>query len=207
MSEIPSVKKWTNDEIRGEFPAVSNLQDVVGNIEEKLWKTGRVVCEVRVNGMFFSEDDEKKFASTPLDDIAMLEIRSRSQEDLINDTLGSFYEILPKLEKLALETSVIMRGAQSNEVGGKIKEILDATCWLTDALKLIKYTVFEIVKDEGFEQDWNNLEKQYTKVITEVLKAFEINDWVLLADVFEYDLTTVSHNWLELFRGQDKLSP
>jgi hypothetical protein len=207
MGEFPTVQTWTHDEIKGQFPAVSNLKDVVGNIEDLLWNKGHVVCEVRVNGMFFSEDDEQKFAGTPVADINTLEVKSRSQRDLIMDTLGSFYELLPKLNKICLEASALIRRPQTPDVNVKIREILDATCWLTDALKLLKFSVLELVNDSAFEDGWNENEKQYSHVIAEMLKAFEINDWVLLADVLEYDLTTACENWLELLRGQDTLTP
>lgn len=197
--------KWKDNEVQENFSQCKTLDEVIQQLESQFHTKGEVICEIRINGVFLSSEDEEKFAGSSLNEIHELEITTEKPDELIADSLRSVLAHLPKIKESALLSADLFRAAPSGKEQAVFSDTMEACHWLTDALSLLRNFLVRKVESEKFVESWNLLEKQYIGVVRELLVAFESQDLIQLSDAMEYDLTTTMDKWLELLQSEDAI--
>ena len=198
-------KRWSNEALQTEFGGCNVLRDVITELESKFLVSGEVICEIRVNGMFLTEEDEAKFANSHLSEITELEISSRRPQDLISESLQSTLEWVPKVRDYALETSDQLREVGIDKSQVSFAEVLDGCRWLTDALSLLKSVIITLSENDRFEERWLAAENGLSEVVCEIVEAYDAGDCSRLADTIEYDLSTCLDAWNDLLNSEPKI--
>ena len=55
-------KKWSSEDLKEQFEGCLDLGEVISRLESDFLKDGEVICGIRVNGMFLTQEDELKFS-------------------------------------------------------------------------------------------------------------------------------------------------
>ncbi|MCB0421958.1 MAG: hypothetical protein KDD61_13255 [Bdellovibrionales bacterium] len=194
-------KKWSSDALRKDFSGCIDLGEVIKRLEADLLIEGEVICGIRVNGMFLTQEDELKFSDSLMADISELEISSQRPEDLVSNSIASVVEWIPKVRDYSIEVADIFRGEQQLEAQKSFRDIMDGCRWLTDALSLLKGPLLKRTDRLDFDQKWSSLEKSLIQIVAEISDAYENQDFIHLADLLEYELSNAMEAW------QDLLSP
>lgn len=196
-------KQWNSSEISVIYPECNTLKSLLRKINEKSWKSRQVICEIRLNGKFLSEEEEIELADMNVSEIKELIVTTQSTDELIKNSVQSYLQLIPQIKKAALDCSEDFR--EYNLKGGQLlfTDVLDGCRWMTDALFLLKNSM----KDwDGFLElgpEWATLESQYSNVVNELVQAYESNDTLLLADVLEYELSNSLDGWAGVFAKID----
>ncbi len=196
---------YSNEELMKKYSEGTKLNLVVKDLEEEQWKSGRVICEIHVNGNYLSEEEEKSLDRMPLSSLSVLEIITRDQSELIEVTLRTIYQWLPKLKERSLEIS---RGLGENGYSMPTQsfvELIDGCTWFSDSLSLLKPKLQDLVVVQNFGTNWDNCQTVFTSVAKESLKAFELSDWVLLKDILEYEIPVSLDQWQDLLFKQPEI--
>lgn len=195
--------KVTGEQLRNFYQTETCLSRVFEDIENDLRDTNAVVCRFIVNGLEVKETDEKRFGSVSLSEVETLEYMTENSDDLVLDVLRAWIDSLPELMEKTEQLSKRMR---SQGFSGLLKPIHDlvSNCeYLIDSVMSLKilmgdrYLVASPV-------DWVKAEQQSKTTVTEALGALENKDFVLLADVLEYDLNNVLQMWKEHLQYLEK---
>lgn len=196
-------KKWSNEDLREEFEGCLDLGEVISRLETDFLKDGEVICGIRVNGMFLTQEDELKFSDSHVSDISELEVSSQRPEDLINNSMESVLSWVPKVRDYAIEVADTFRGQDQKEAQKSFGDIVDGCRWLTDALGLLKGILTKNSAQESFAERWEILEKELSTIIVEISSSYDRKDYMCLADILEYELSSSMDKWLELL-GPEK---
>ena len=188
---------WTEEEIRNEFAACHKLSELIQMIEAAL-SPRQMVCEVYVNGLFLSEEDERRFAETPVSDIKKLEVRSSELFQLLSESMTTVSEKLPSLSESALAAADYFRHGQEVLAQQQLSDVIDSCHLVSEALGLIKGPLQQLISQPEFLSLWSSCELSFSSTVKELVAAFGQSDYFLLADVLEYELTTSADKWLEL---------
>ncbi|MCB0408262.1 MAG: hypothetical protein KDD34_08665 [Bdellovibrionales bacterium] len=197
-------RKWTFKEIAQSFPQCQTLSEIISCINEEVWKSKSVVCEIRVNESFLSEEDEIKHAQMGKEQIQTIEVNTQTTEELIQSSVRSYIQFIPQIKQAAIHCSEDFRELKFDEGQSLFTDVLDGCRWMTDALFLLKSSIH---KWDGFLElgpEWQELERQYSRVVNELVQAYETNDTQLLADVLEYELSNSLDGWVHVFEKIDQ---
>lgn len=186
---------WDGLELRRQFPGCTTLREIIACIEADFSGRGEVICEIRVNGHLLTEEEESKFAESPTAEIRDLSVRSNAPAVLITDAIQSALSMIPNLEKSCLQTSEALRGADANAAMKSFHECLDGCQWLVDTLIHIRGAASGIKKPIAQPERWFEAEKMIGRVIREMSEAYSAKDYVLIADLLEYELTSALQVW------------
>lgn len=197
---------YVNEELVSHFGPHTELGEVISRLESQTWQKGRVITEVRVNGMYMSEHDEKRLSSATVEEIKTLEVKVADPHKLANESVLSAVDRIPKIIEGSLQVADLLRLGRLNEGQKILKDLFSACQWLSDVLALVKKSIFERIQDSEFKKRWLEAESQYASHVFELLNAFERGDYVVVADVLEYEITTVMDKWLELLRTSNNIS-
>jgi hypothetical protein len=192
---------WNKNEIEKQFQTCATLKDLIGFIETDFSARGEVVCEIRINGILIDENDEAKFANQATSEIRDLSVRSTKPAVLIVDALNSTIAFIPQLETRALATAEHFRAADLVRGQVAFAEITEGCQWMVETLLHVKGAAAGLqITLENLDL-WQSSEKRFFDVTQDLLKARSTKDWILLADILEYELTTLLQSWTVLIRG------
>ncbi|MEQ1875776.1 MAG: hypothetical protein ABL958_03960 [Bdellovibrionia bacterium] len=195
-------RDWTRSMVAGEFSGCLNLSSLIRAIEKKCADAGEVVCEIRVNGVVLDEDDESKFAATEISRIENLSVKVSDVSNLIDDALGSLVSYLPEMVRLSLLTAEKFRADEIESAHRSLESITQGSRWLVEMFAQLRRN--RVVQVKNLEESrWARSEGELLKVTRELVKAFETKDYVLLADVLEYDWVTALQTWQSLLESAD----
>lgn len=174
------------------------LSQVFGDIEMDLQAQGRVVCRYILNGMDLSESDEARFATTTLKDVQTLEYLAESKKDLVGQVLTAWQEAIPEMMINSEKLSQRMRFQGPKGVFKDLHDLIENTEFLISSVTALKTMVGKDICQSV--SNWEKVETLSKSTVNEALNAVEKKDFVLLADILEYDLNTVLQSWAEVLQ-------
>jgi hypothetical protein len=194
---VVTTSTWNKKEIETQFDGCQTLKEVISRIETDFSLRGEVICEIRVNGMLLDEEDEVKFAASSVGEIDALAVRSNRPADLINDAIVSASEFVPELDANCLMVAEAFRGNDIALAQKNFSECLEGCQWLVETLMHVRGAASGVGQPIGKPERWFEAEKVINKAIRELSQAYGANDFVLVADLLEYEVTAAVQIWNE----------
>jgi hypothetical protein len=184
---------WKSEDFKKLSPQATNLKDLIAAASAFVQTSGRVVCEVKVNGMVLTEDDESRFAAADLDDVKTLHLRSQEPEALLFESLLGLQDYLGRLIPAIDSTAELFRLDDLTLAHRRCSSLVQGIQTLLEAVGHSKH-VFESVRG-SVPQKWSDLETDTTEIFKTMLAAYEKKDFILVADLLEYELSPALGQW------------
>lgn len=174
-----------------------SLGDLVVHIEKNDLAKGSVVRSIRIDGQEFSPD-ESAIRKKPLSEIEILEIEISTLPDIINKNIENadayLIRLIPGIEK----SVELFRIGNEQEANKFFINIIDGIDWLSQVLDMV-LAAKEISPDTVFNgksiQDRRASLVDFTQ---QMVDANKNQDWVLLADLLEYEILPYYQEWSDL---------
>ena len=193
-----------------EGPQGSNLEEILMRVMSEHVQPGTVITGVKLNGAGYSEKKPHDAEDVPVKDIKTLEIDTMSAEEMARHFFHNGGKHLDLLIKGAEKISELFRIADETEANEHYSEYLEnlrlfikMVAESKEALRLNFSAIpFQNATVEDEVQKLSN-------VMDQMLKVQENEDWVMLADLLEYELIPLLKGWdqiLALLREQGKYS-
>lgn len=191
--------KVSGQDLRNFYQDNIELKKVFSDIERDLRSTNQVVCRFIVNGLEVQESEEVRFSTVKLEQVETLEYITENSRDITSLVLKGWIEALPELIQRTEQLSQRMRMQGFNGLLKSIHDLVQNCEYLIDSTMTVK----AMMGDQFLVSspiDWYKTEEASKKTVMEALRALENKDFVLLADVLEYDLNNVLQMWLDHLR-------
>lgn len=195
--------KVDGSDLRNFYNNTTPLAQVFRDIEQDLRAGNQVVCRYIVNGMEIAEADEARFSTVTLDQVDTLEYLAENSKDLIGLVMRGWIEALPEMVRKTESVSQRIRVQGFSGMYKSIHDLVQNCEFLIDSILSLR----ELMGDQqlgGSSIDWFKSEQASQKTVKEALHALENKDFVLLADVLEYDLNNVLQMWLENLKSLER---
>lgn len=195
--------KVSGEDLRNFYAENISLGKVFTDIENDLRATNQVVCRYIVNGLEVSEAQETRFATVKLDEVETLEYLTENGRDITALVLKGWIEALPELIEKTEQLAKRMRVQGFSGLLKSIHDLVQNCEFLIESTINLKATM----GDQFFGAspvDWYKTEEESKKTVRQALNALENKDFVLLADVLEYDLNNVLQMWLDHLQVLEK---
>jgi len=180
------------------------LGDLVLHIEKEGVAQGNVVRSIQIDGKE-SPPDSPVVRKTPLSEIETLEIEISTLSDIVNKNIENadayLIRLIPGIEK----SVELFRMGNEQEANKFFINIIDGIDWLSQVLDMIlaaKAISPDTVFDGKSIQDRRASLVDFTQ---QMVDANKNQDWVLLADLLEYEILPYYQEWSNLlprFRSQ-----
>ncbi|NSL51788.1 hypothetical protein [Calidifontibacillus erzurumensis] len=116
-------------------------------------------------------------------------------QQLIQNTLHSLSDFLPKIANTCLSIADLFRANKDGEAFKYIQQFIEAIDWSIQAINGIK----------NLESSLNIDTNEINEFLSEAKKGLELNDLVLIADMFEYEICPIIEKWIaevQSFHGE-----
>lgn len=195
---------WNHSQILSDFADCENLRDLIDAVELKCRETSMLVCAIRVNGMALEDEDESRFANTLITSVNDIEVEVGSIVEIVEGIFINYINWIPYLREVAEDVSESLRAGNMTVAQRSINEMADALTDLVNSLIELKKTKASIPNLSQLDKI-ERLEITFIGVVKELTSAFENGDYVLAADVVEYDLNNLLDDlklWVDASRQE-----
>lgn len=203
---------WTSEQIANEFNDCSTVGEVIHRLESLAAAKGEVICEIRVNGQLLDEAEEARLVDDPMKTnprsaIRSLSIRCDRPEHLIGQALRSTLSFIPLLSKASLDTSQRFREGDVRAGSEQLSEALEGCQWFVETIHHARGAASGIGEGVHQVERWHEAEKMLFQVVGELTATFDRKDYVLAADLLEYELTAALEMWIPVLSHEADRRP
>ncbi len=191
-----------NDEkVPVDFSHLHNLEEVVTEIQERFIPPGQQLFQLHVNGEFFSERYPRESRYVDIGEISRLEVKTISEEEMarliLQDAACQADTLLAGMEQCAR----LFRVGTEEEANHRFAQVVEALRWLLrtgeSACQVLKPDLQKILSRRGpMSRYLGDLED----LLEEMLEISEDEDYVMLADLMEYELLPMVREWQGILR-------
>ena len=185
-----SINRVTHEESDFEGETVSAILDTI--VQQT---PGSYIRRIWLDDHEFPSDDREALQKKP-SDIDSLEVELANLKDLVATNLANALDYLKKLIPGCEQAADLFRAGNEQEANKYYLQILDGIEWFSQVVSVI------MSPDEGETElpdtDDESLEvrqKKLTDLMSQMLEANENQDWVLLADILEYEMVPFYKDW------------
>jgi len=174
-------------------------------LSEQAAEVGDSVLSVRLNGEDITGKDRSNLEDLPLDDIEKLEVQTGDPRQLARSTLFSVAEFLEQLLKELQTTSDLFRMSRDDRSNESYLRSIDGlqvfmhTMETCRRLLGLSYELVTVPSADGFtEKTIAESRRSLFEVLDNMIDAQSDQDFVLLADLLEYELIPTLQDWRQI---------
>lgn len=168
----------------------ANLEEVLTTIveEEKLGE--RIVTDVLVNKEAFSELYPHQAEDIPTGDISHLELRTISLDEMATDVVAELPKVVDIMAKGSRRIADLLRQADLAEALEVMQDVIFVS---RDFLSTVQ--VLRNQYSGGSSAELDKLSETLGGLLGEVADVMANEDWVLVADLLEYEYLPACEGW------------
>jgi hypothetical protein len=191
--------RWTREDFFNRFGSVDTLGDAIKCLEREYDSKGEVVCEVVVNSLPLTENDEERLQNTMMDEVQLIEVRTSKPSSLVNDAIKSTKEYIVRLKNASIATADQFRSTDLDKAHLMFGDVIDALRNTVDVISNIEKVNQRVLAKEG-SKDWTQINQEFFKVTNDIFGAYQNSDFFLVSDLLEYDIPNQLDQWADLLQ-------
>jgi len=167
-----------------------NLEEILLTIVDAGALEGRVVTDVLVNNERFSEIYPHQAEDIEATEITSVEVKSMPRLEMAFNITKELDKVVRLMEEGAKRVAELFRQADDAQALEVYQDLLDVT---RDFLHMIG-----VLRQDGTSQNdegFNAAAQEISALFTEMTEVLENEDWILLADLLEYEFTPAIVHW------------
>jgi hypothetical protein len=168
----------------------ANLEEILVKLMEDETMDNRIVTDVLVNDEAFSELYPHQAEDIDASEIRKVEIRSVSVARMAADVTGELYKVITLMTVGAKRVAQEMRQAEISSGMEVLQDVIDVTRNFLVTFDILRRE-FSIHR----EQELLPLTTRLSELLEEINQVLSQEDWVLLADLAEYEFLPVCEAW------------
>ena len=170
--------------------AFANLEELLKDVMQEDKMADRVVTDVLVNNEAFSEIYPHQAEDIACSEISSIEVRSVPVAEMAVDMSGELGKVAQMMSHGAREVARLFRAASDTDALELFQDLLDVT---RDFMGLLgelraRYT-------NGALPEFAEKTEKFSNMLSEMGDVLENEDWILLADLLEYEFIPLCDEW------------
>lgn len=167
-----------------------NLEQVLVSIMKEDCLRNRVITDVMVNQELFSEIYPHQAEDISAGEVRSLEIISMPTAEMATNITDELYKVIRLMHEGARHVSDLFRRADDAEALEVYQDLIDVT---RDFLNIIG----ALREEFGMKSNalFNEAMEEWSGLFSEMIEVLENEDWILLADLLEYEFIPAAARW------------
>ena len=172
--------------------AFANLEELLKDVIQDDKMANRVVTDVLVNNEAFSEIYPHQAEDIACTDISSIEVRSVPVAEMAVEMSAEMGKVAQMMGHGAREVARLFRAASDTDALELFQDLLDVTRDFMGMLGELRsrYT-------NGAALDFAQKTEKFSNMLSEMGDVLENEDWILLADLLEYEFIPLCNDWRE----------
>jgi hypothetical protein len=170
--------------------AFTNLEEVLNDLMQDEKMENRIVTDVLVNNELFSEIYPHQAEDIECSGINSVEVRSVPVSEMAMDIAAEMDKVAQMMGHGARQVSHLFREAADTDALELFQDLLDVTRDFMGMLGDLRQFC-----TKGSTPDFTEKTEKFSNLLSEMGDVLENEDWILLADLLEYEFTPLCDEW------------
>lgn len=175
-----------------EIKDYANLEELFKDVMSDERMAGRVPTDVFVNDESFSEIYPHQAEDMSTDDITSVRIVTMAMDKMAVEISGEMDKVAKLMSSGASNVARLLREGANTDGMELFQDLLDVT---RDFMSLIANIRDKYLLQIGI--DFQDQTEKFSDLLTEMSEVLENEDWILLADLLEYEFLPACKEWEE----------
>ncbi|MCR4666446.1 MAG: hypothetical protein K5657_04030 [Desulfovibrio sp.] len=171
----------------------ANLEEILTDVMQEKCMQDRIITDVFVNNEIFSEIYPHQAEDMASDSIESLEIRSVPATQMALDIAGEMNKVTAMMSCGGNNVARLFREGKESDALELLQDLLDV---VRDFLAMIGDLRERYLG--GSNEEFKTKTIELSDLLSEMSDILESEDWVLLADLLEYEFAPQCQDWQEL---------
>lgn len=186
-----------------DFSHLRSLEEALVELNDRFLPAGEQVFQVRINGEFFSERYPRESRYMELKEISSLDLKTLPDADIARLIVGEAAQQAEILCQAIEQSARLFRVSSEDEANHYFAQVLEALRWLL----ITGGNASQVLQGEGPAQDASgggqvaSFLQNLQGLLDEMLNIGEDEDYILLADLMEYELLPKVREWQEILKN------
>jgi hypothetical protein len=189
-----------------DFSHVRNLEEALVELNDRFVPPGQQLFQVRVNGEFFSERYPRESKYMELREISTLDLKTIPDGDMARVILGEAVEQAGILCHAIEKSARLFRVSAEDEANRYFAQVIEALRWLLitweNACQVLQVDPQKAISSVGGRP--SSFVQGLQDLCGEMLEISEDEDYILLADLMEYELLPMVREWQHILENLAK---
>lgn len=173
-----------------------NLEQVFNKIVQEGHLEDRVVTDVMLNDEPYTEIYPHQSEDIEMSEIDTVEIRTMTTSDMAQEITLELYKVVNIMAEGGKRVADLFRQADDAEALETYQDLIDV---MRNFLNMIG-----VLRDEYSlkdNKDYVNSAEELNSMFTEMSTVLENEDWILLADLLEYEFLPAVEKWKKVIKN------
>lgn len=175
---------------------VTTVEEALRHVQANLCALNQMVVGLRCNGQEVPADKMAKMLQEPAKSFARLEVVTGTKDELVTDAMSEASTCLAETERACRRVAELLEERNTVEAAQTLAECLRVWQQVHEAVgKSIEMLQVDpqhiMVGDESLIQ----LLEKPKEVLLQIRSALQVKDYVLLADILQYEFSAVTDCW------------
>ena len=176
-----------------------NLQDILNDLMNNHLGGQRTLREVKVNGAFYEQAAMGQPTDVYRADILLLEVETQDTIDVAMHFMNNAQHYLRTIAVSSEKVAELFRISDEREANEHYLRTLDSLQLFMQVLSTSRDALNLDFSRSLPDGTWPEMHlERMLSLVKEMLEAQEEEDWVLLADLLQYDLVETLHQWQDI---------
>ena len=178
-----------------EESSVNNLEEILVKVMSDLIRPGQVITTVKLNGEVYSEENPHDAVRISLSEIETLEIDTMATDEIAWRFLDSGVEQVDMIIQGAQKISELFRIADEGEANEEYANFLESLRLFLQMVAEVK-AILNLDLASAFKgRTVEDRVQKLSEMMDQILHVQEEEDWIMLADLLEYELIPLLEEW------------
>jgi hypothetical protein len=177
-----------------------NLEEALVELNEKFIPSGEQLFQVQINGQFFTERYPRESRYITLGEVSTLDLKTVTDADLARGILSDAALKVETLVQALEKGAALFRLAAEDEANHYFAQVLEALRWMLQtgegACQVLEVDMAHASSPQI--GDVSEFLRRFQDLLDEMLQVYEEEDYILLADLMEYELLPMVQEWQKI---------
>jgi hypothetical protein len=179
-------------------PALRTWQDLLSHLESQRLSRDEVITSVQFDGDDISNFRDDNALATNLEAIEEVRVRAMARDELMRETIVEAEAYLRNLEAAAVNVAEMFRCQQLNQANNGLQDLLSGIKLYVALLRGMDLSVSGLA---GTCEPIDKVLEPMAATLQEQINAQGRQDWMLVADILEYELAAQLTAFDEVLNG------
>lgn len=182
--------------------AFSNLEEILVQVIKDDYLEKRVVTDVLLNKEPFNEIYPHQAEDIEVSEIDSLEIQTVPLNEMAGNVAEELHKVLHIMSEGSRQIAQLFRQADDAEALEMLQDLLEVTREFLGMVGLLRYEY----TSPGTDSISDRIET-ISSLLGEMIEVLENEDWILLADLLEYEFLPTVKDWGGVINNLQKVIP
>ncbi len=175
-----------------ELSQFANFEEVIAATNKVCNDAEEIITEVHLNNELFQELYPHQAEDIEINEIQKVEITSMKYVEMASQIVSELFKVTKSIRLASTNASESLRRGDDADAFNTITNMIDVVRNFLNMISCFQSDFSAPVTDE-----YTALTEKYSQILVEMNDALENQDWILVADLLEFELAPLSADWDE----------